>query len=58
MYVNQQTLLKFTKAILSPSSKLLFKQEPQVFLITSEVKTEIANTLICVKSAISKDENG
>jgi hypothetical protein len=43
--INQQTLINFSKAIISSDPKLLFTEEPQVTLTTAEDKTEITTLL-------------
>jgi hypothetical protein len=55
---NQQTLINFSKAIISSYADLLFKEELKVTLTTSEGKIEIIDIVISVKSNDPNDELG
>jgi hypothetical protein len=55
--INQQTLINFSKPIISSYFRLLFTEAREVSFTRSEGTTEITNTIISVKSIVPKDEN-
>jgi hypothetical protein len=57
MNINQQTLINFSKVIISSYLKLLFIEAPEVSLTISEGTTEITDTIISVKSIVPNDGN-